>query len=190
MKRKILISFFGPSGVGKSSCLNFAGKYLESKGCEVFHVNVAYPLRSIQAYAYKVFGKGKQCPDDANFKQDGRLLGFLAQHFEDRLGPTFELEVKRVLKDFSGNNIAIVNTDCRNNAHKTLKRLGFVFVKIDIEHKILKERREKRGDLTPFNHKSLVEQIDKIIPSHTIANDGTLTELKKAVCETLDKILK
>ncbi|MBI3632140.1 MAG: hypothetical protein HY225_01710 [Candidatus Vogelbacteria bacterium] len=189
MKKNILISFFGPSGSGKSTCYKFAEDYLLKERYTVFHVNVATPLRNIQSYAYKIFGKVNMDPFSQDFKQDGQLLGFLAKHFESHLGQIFREAVENILKQGPDQKIAIINTDCRNNAHNVLEDLGFVFVRMETNAEILSERRKARGDLTPFDHTSSVEQYNNIKEACVIKNNRTLEYLRDNVENVLKNLL-
>ncbi len=184
-----MISFFGSSGAGKSTCYEYAEAYLESFGYKVFRANVARPLREVQSYAYKTFGKEYQDPDDPAFRQDGQLLGFLAKHFEERLGPCFKNSIEKILSENRSKKIAIINTDCRNNSYEYLLKMGFDFIRVETPPDTLTLRRRLRGDLTPFEHTSSVEQYDLIKPRLTISNDGTREELKEKIFVSLDILL-
>ena len=188
MDDKIFVSFIGPSGSGKSTCRQFAEKYLRERGYDVYHVDVAAPLRQIQTYAYELFTKKSQDATALDYKQDGRLLQFLAEHFEDRLGPTFKASIKEILDYCPSKKIAIINTDCRNNAYKTLKELGFVFIRLTVPPILLAVRQMARGDLTKSDHHSSVEQYDTIEYSHEIDNVGSLDDLEKNVYQVLDLV--
>lgn len=189
MKKNLFVSFFGSSGSGKSTCYKYAKSFLSAKGYTCHNLNVALPLRTIQFFAYCAFGKKCKNPLDPNFEQDGKLLGFLAQHFKERLSLIFEKGIKEHLHKNDNKKLAIINTDCRNNAYKTLKKLGFVFIKVEVSEKVLMDRRRERGDLTAFDHRSAVEQTNEIKEAYCISNDGTFEELKENIYKTLDKLV-
>ena len=185
-----LISFYGPSGSGKSTCYEYALPVLESLGLEVHRCDVAYPLRRIQNYAYELFGKEKPGnPDDSTkFRQDGVFLSFLAKHFSDRLGPLFLKRAEELLSRNSSSVVALVNTDCRNNAYPVLAEMGFRFVKLEVRADILDARRKERGDITYTDYESEVEKYNLISPSDVIWNNGTKDSLKKMVEDAVLKI--
>lgn len=189
--KNLLISFVGPSCAGKSTCYEYAHDFLNERDYIVWRRDVAYPLRLTQKYAYEQFGVGS--PGDPErpetFHQDGQLLSFLAKHFGQRLGWRFEREIEVILKGDYVRPFAVINTDCHNNAYENLKRLGFVFVRIDASPDTLAKRRAKRGDLTPFDPKTAIEQISQIHPKHCILNNGTKEGLGKSVRETLKRII-
>ena len=190
MKTPLMISFFGPSGSGKSTCRLIAEAYLRDKGYLTHSLNVAYPLRCIQAYAYDLFELGKQDPSDEDFRQDGKLLGFLAQHFESHLGPMMSKRLDLVRPHIGEDDlVAFINTDCRNNAYKDLKDEGFLFIKLDVFPDILNRRRRSRGDLTPFDYQSSVEAYDQIVAGYVLPNNGTIDSLTEKIQKILDDLL-
>lgn len=191
MANQLLISFIGPSGSGKSTCYNFAEKYLSELGYQIFRCDVAYPLRLLQNNAYLFFELGypgdPYLPD--KYKQDGVLLGFLAKHFENRLSICTKNRVKLLLS-YQNRSVCIINTDCRNNAYQDLADLGFIFIKLEVDQGILKQRRLARRDTTNFDYSASVEQFDKITPQLNIPNNGSLENLEREVRSVIDKILK
>lgn len=188
--RIIRIAFVGPSGVGKSTCYRLAKSILEEAGFVVFRCDVAYPLRCIQSYAYETFGLANPGdPDDpADFRQDGALLGFLARHFEGRLGLVAAERVRYLCTRYR-EQIAIINTDCRNNAYPALKQLEFIFVRLEVDPEVLKTRRAAREDLLPFDHAAAVEQTNLIEPAYAVENNGTLEDLQREVRRVVSEIL-
>ena len=65
MKNKpLLISFVGPSGSGKTTAAKYAEEFLRREDVCASKLDVAEPLRSIQAFAYQKFGRPN--PGDAN----------------------------------------------------------------------------------------------------------------------------
>lgn len=191
-QHRLLLSFVGPSGAGKSTCFAYALSLLRL-GYQVHRLDVAKPLRMMQAYIYTVFGKNSpgQSDDPVNFKQDGQLLQFLAQHFEADLGAHFLKEFTAIVETekTSPQPLAIINTDCRNNMYALLVSLGFVFIKIEVEPEILKTRRTRRGDLSPYNIQKAIEQCECIQPAYTIKNNHSLEELEKQVHEIVLKTI-
>nr|NQU92150.1 hypothetical protein [Bacteroidota bacterium] len=125
-KRKIVkISLFGPSGSGKSTAAELMVKIIEEKYLkyQVILANVAEPLHFIQDLAYRQFGL-------SNTGQDRKLLQFLAQHFEQRLGERCVDRIQQLIGlQPASQNLVFVNSDCRNNAYGSLKNTGFIFVK-------------------------------------------------------------
>lgn len=189
--KNLLVAFVGPSCAGKSTCYEYALPELVRLGYLVFRCDVAVPLRRIQQFAYSQFGLKSPGYADVptEFKQDGKLLSFLAQHFEERLGPRLAFEVENIQIQNWQEPVAIINTDCRNNAYDSLKELGFVFVWVAASPDNLDKRKTERGDLTPFDPKATVEQIGHIHPKHYIFNNGTLAGLEDSVREVLKRII-
>ncbi len=193
MPGDLFLSFVGPSGVGKSTCYDYAEKFLQEQEFYVYRHEVAHPLRLIQESAYELLDLDPQGnPDDPTcFRQDGALLGFLAEHFGDQLGKVFATDFESC---FDSRNpecpIAVVNTDCRNNAYDTLKALGFTFVRLEVDEETLLARRQARGDTSPFNYAALVESTNRIETPYIIFNNGSLDELKISVTKVIDRILQ
>ncbi len=168
----VKIAFFGPSGSGKSTAaMILEDLVIKHSYFEVVRLNVAAPLHAIQKFAYLQFGIKKT-------GQDGLLLQFLAEHFEDKLGTTF---VRNLGKIDKSRNIVVINSDCRDNAYQYLKRAGFVFVRIETSRENIFKRLGVRGDITRFSRKHKVERVGMIRADYVIVNDGSLGELKVKV---------
>lgn len=184
-KSELRICFFGPSGSGKSTCFRFAKDAMRERIAgepEVVRADVARPLREAQWSVYLEMG---MIPNDMMTKpermpQDGRLLSFLASHFESHLGPACAGYVEAMSDGYNG-RVAFVNTDCRNNAYESLHDAGFWFVRVMTDERLVRERLAERGDITPYDTRSEVERADRIEPHFTVQNDGTLDELQEAV---------
>ncbi len=190
--KPLLISFYGPSGVGKSTCFAFARECLNRLKYTAIRLDVALPLRQIQRYGATLFSlksPGRpELPDD--FNQDRKLLEFLAEHYQNNLGTSFKQNLDKIIETSSQNTkLAIVNTDCRNNCYETLKTLGFVFVRIDAPDAILAQRKNLRGDLTPFNGNAAVESISEMRCRYQINNDSGLATLATRVFSVVDAIV-
>ncbi len=179
------ICFFGPSGSGKSTCFGFAEDSIRERVAskpKIFRADVASPLREAQ---WSVYLKMGMIPDGMMTKpdqmpQDGKLLSFLASHFENNLGPACAGWVESISKAYHG-HAAFINTDCRNNAYESLHDAGFWFVRVAAGERLIRERLAGRGDLTPYDPGAEVERVDGIEPHFTVRNDGTLDELREAV---------
>lgn len=190
MTAPFLVAFVGPSGAGKSTAFGYAAQRLRERGFTVVRRDVALPLRVLQRAAFETFGR----PDPGDpqrsesFIQDGALLQFLALHFEDRLGPTFEASIRDAIAETTP-PLAIVNTDCRNNAFPTLRRLGFRFVRIEVPADLLQQRRAARGDLTAFDPKEAVEAYDRIDAALVVPNDHGLAPFGLRIGAAVDRLL-
>lgn len=179
-KKRLFLSFVGPSGSGKSTCYKYAEEALNAYNYDCYRIDIAEPLREIQEFAYNRFYK--QSPgwyaDPTTFKQDGKLLGFLAAHFEEDLVVPV---IKYLEFQSKAGNIAFINTDCRNNCYKQMKQLGFKFIYVQSYFDLIVQRRKNRGDLTEFDYSIACEQTNKIIPEFTIHNNGRLEELRNNI---------
>jgi len=194
-KSGLRICFFGPSGSGKSTCYKFA----EDAMCEridgeprIVRADVALPLREAQWSVYLKMGliRGSMMTKPDQMPQDGKLLSFLASHFEKNLGPACTSLVESMSEAYHG-HIAFVNTDCRNNAYESLHDAGFWFIRVNTDEKLIRERLAERGDINSYDLTSEVERIDNIEPHFTIRNDGTKDELREAVdCAVQTAIFK
>lgn len=182
-RSELRICFFGPSGSGKSTCFGFAEEAIRERitgELRVVREDVAAPLREAQ---WSMYLKMDMIPSDMEpyqMPQDGMLLSFLASHFESHLGPACARRVGTMSEAFC-RHIAFVNTDCRNNAYESLHNMGFWFVRVKTDEKLIRKRLGERGDTTPYDPKSDVEKIGDIEPHFTVQNDGTLNELQEAV---------
>lgn len=185
----VLIAFVGPSGVGKTTAYRFAHEHLLAREYIPVRVDVAEPLREIQAFAYRRFGRsdpGNPRQPDV-FQQDGKLLQALAQHFEGDLGPDVTWRVQQVLKLRPG-HIAVINTDCRDNAYPALKALGFTFVRLEAESRLRTARRLRRGDLNPADPDHPIERTWLVKADYHILNEGSETELSDRIAEVIAAI--
>lgn len=179
------IAFVGVSGSGKSICGKLLNKIMKNDfpNFKVAGLNVALPLHRIQAYAYRSFGL-------ENSGQDGQILQFLASHFENRLGPTFLSNFERVLGKYRKKKLLIINTDCRNNAYRCLKKCGFTFIRVVMSASIRANRLGMRGDLFAADPQHAVEQIDRIKPDYIIENNGDLADLESKLSRLIRGIFR
>jgi len=181
---EIRICFFGPSGSGKSTCFEFARDAVRGHIAhppKIVRADVASPLREAQWLVYLKMGliRGDMMTKPDQMPQDGKLLSFLASHFENNLGPACAAWVES-MSEAHRRCIAFINTDCRNNAYESLHDAGFWFVRVKADEKSIRERLAERGDLAPYP-KSEVERTDGIEPHFTVQNDGTKDELRETV---------
>jgi hypothetical protein len=197
--KHILLSFVGPSGSGKTTAAKFAVEMLREKGICTARLDVAEPLREIQSFAYARFGRPS--PGDASkpetFLQDGKLLGFLAGHFENFLQDSFCRRFNKLMKDFSGpftwthvkkkSRNAVINADCRNNSYEYLKELGFIFIRLQISEETRAKRLTRRSDLS--KGVTSIDATDQISESIFINNDDLLSELKDKIGGVITGIL-
>lgn len=171
------ISLFGQSGSGKSTAAEILRRVIEEKNPKrkVVKLNVAEPLHAIQAFAYKQFGR-------ENTGQDGKLMQFLASHFERELEPTF---IKRL--DSHKGDPVVINSDCRNNAYGYLKEAGFVFVEIKAAPEVRIERLGQRGDIGRYDQSKAIEQTGKMQADWVVENNGTVEELENKIRRWWDR---
>ncbi len=178
----IKLSLFGPSGSGKTTSEKIIKQIVKEKydNHKVISVNVAQPLHEIQKFAYKKF-------DLVNGGQDGVLLQFLANHFENYLGKACVKRIKSKIKLHSEKgNLIFLNSDCRNNAYQDLKQEGFLFIRIFTQPRLIKKRLRKRQDITYFDPEKGIEQINKIKQNYFVNNSGSIQKLK----DNLKRLLK
>ena len=189
------ICFFGPSGSGKSTCYPYAREFFYNSRMnarrDVRRCDVAQPLREIQTQVYSQLGLPS--PGDSRlpetFQQDGKLLSFLSEHYQNSLRSLTENRLKLLEQQGHPFETVIINTDCRNNMYSIFKDHGFKFIKVEVKPETLTQRRLQRGDLTLFDYSVAVEQLDQIIPDFVITNDDSLESLKQKICQTLTLVL-
>ena len=188
MNKPLLISFVGPSGSGKTTAAKFAVECLGGRGICTARLDVAEPLREIQAFAYARFGRPS--PGDSGkpetFLQDGELLGFLAGHFENFLQSSFCKRFNKLLAAIDAQHPgwfpdkrtrnAIINADCRDNTHEYLKSLGFIFIRLQVSEETRSKRLQRRSDLS--EGVVSIDTTGHISEAIIIKNDGSLSELK------------
>ena len=180
-RSELRICFFGPSGSGKSTCFAFAEDAIHEhidRWLRVVHADVARPLHESQRLVYLQMGLIPH--DTIEMPHDGKLLSFLASHFESHLGPMCMSHVE-AMSDAYNKHVAFVNTDCRNNSYKALHDAGFWFFRVKTGESIVCDRLAERGDITPYDSLSDAERADRIKPHLTMRNDGTLDELRANV---------
>ena len=186
-KSGLRIAFVGPSGSGKSTCLQLAFDAIKETydPVIVYRADVATPLHEIQHEAYGKFGIiDKEETPIEGMGQDGKLLAFLAEHFEPHLGPCCIRRVDETSRRDS--RAAFVNTDCRDNAYKALYDAGFWFVRVKTSPEIIKERLGNRKDLTEAPTESSVESTGTITPHWWVNNYGNLDALQAEVIHAID----
>jgi len=178
------LSFFGPSGSGKSACFGMAEDAIRERAgghVKVYRADVAGPLREIQFVAYRSMGLADPGRGAEDMPQDGRLLSLLASHFEPHLGRACCSLVDSVSQAHPARDAAFVNTDCRDNAYDALHDFGFWFVRVEADADTVRRRVAQRCDLSPYDPGAAVERTGGIRPHLTLRNDGTLGELREAV---------
>ena len=114
--------------------------------------------------------------------QDGKLLAFLAKHFEKEMLTSFEVRLETLLEQQG--RLVIINHDCRDNAYGILKKNGLVFVKIITEDLIRSQRLGNRLDVSRGDISS-----DLIKSDFQIENNGSVDELEKSIIELLNGLL-
>lgn len=171
------ICFFGPSGSGKSTCAKFAISYFKRQGFATCYLNAATPLHQIQKYSYRKF-------NITNSGQDGKFLQFLASHFEKNLGPNLIKQIAVSESRYVNKKLATINSDCRNNTYPYLKKLGFFFIKVSANPKVIAKRLSQRGDISLAQNSHRVEQSNHIHPHLILQNNKS----KKSLEINLEKI--
>ena len=181
----VKIALVGVSGSGKTTCGSLLEKIVKAEfpKYKVVKLNVALPLHQSQAYIYRTFGQ-------KNSGQDGGLLQFLAGHFEKSLGKTFSKNLERILARWPKQKLIILNTDCRNNAYSSLKKAGFVFIKIEVRPRTIVARLGIRGDLSTADLNHPVERIDRIRPNYVVDNNGSLADLESKLLALVRRIFR
>jgi hypothetical protein len=182
------LAFVGPSGSGKTTAAQYAAEVLSGHDFKVERLDVALPLREIQEFAYKRMSSPKLprlCGDPTKsetFLQDGKLLGFLAHHFEDWLTIPFKSRLKQL-----PTSTVIINADCRDNTYLALKGLCFKFIRLDTIQEIRDKRLFTRSDITTETSASL-DSTSSIDEDFFIENNGSLSELKFKIYEVLNQL--
>ena len=169
----IKICFLAPSGFGKSTAIE-----LLSKKNNIVNVKIAAPLYEMQDSFYKRLGK------EVN-GQDGELLQFLGKKVrkenENFLLDVFKDTVEHVDADI------ISNDDCRPMDYEFLKKMGFVFIKIN-------GYTHGRDDHTAIDKNSSLEWNCEIPFDYEIDNTGSLEKyeknLEELICKISNKISK
>jgi len=174
--KPIKLSFFGPLGSGKSTASHFSRDIFREllplywfKKC-----NVAEPLYLIQNYVYSTMGV-------QNPLQDSKFLKYIAKKFEDDLGPRCVRKARGVAYTYQG-KVVCVNSDCRNNAYRSLKDDGFIFIKVRAKLSVRSGRIIERGDVT-------IAGIDQIKADYSISNNGSLSQFKISIEKVIKKII-
>jgi len=186
MEKRVLLSFVGPSGSGKTTAAKYANANLIKLGYSVCRIDVAEPLRLIQNYAYKLFGRPwtGMVLQPESYVQDVKLLGFLAGHFKEYLGPTFEKRLELLLYDDKSN--FVINADCRNNTYQCLKDLGFIFIRLETSPSTRISRLKKRDG--SYNKLMLaVDATDEVKEDFIIINNFNLSHLEDKIKCILDE---
>lgn len=183
MKEVEKIAFYGLSGSGKTTAIEYIkGEHKKIiPGYKIVILNVGEPLHKIQAYAYELFAM-------ENRGQDGKLLQFLAKHFEERLGPTFLYRLDKILDSEKNEKLLIVNGDVRNNAYPFLREANFLFIHVLAKPEAIGKRLKLRGDVARFNTRDDVEWIDEIKGDFVLENYGTIGEYKKKIDSLVKKL--
>ncbi|MDZ4662376.1 MAG: ATP-binding protein [Pseudomonadota bacterium] len=187
------LCFFGPSGSGKSTAADIACSLLKNQ-YTVVRLDVATPLREIQNLSREVFNLPPAGSPDkpSSFASDGKLLSFLAEHYESQLPISFENRLNKSLETLQSSGAGpekavFINADCRDNCYETLKRLGFTFVKVYASESNRTIRRAIRGDISPYPA-SKIENISSMAHDEIVANNGHKMALRESVASLLRRL--
>ena len=87
----------------------------------------------------------------------------------------------------------IVITDCRMpNEYEALKNRGYIFIRIDVDEEICKQRLLDRGDI--FNNKDMKHHTESFYDTfncdYTIENNGTLQEMYRSFDDVMELIMQ
>lgn len=164
-----LITFIAPSGYGKSTAIEIIKEFYD-----IENIKIGKPLYDLQDIFYKKINM------TVRDTQDGELLQFLGYKIRKE-NPNYLLDEFYKSLCFSKKDI-ITNDDCRPNDYEFLKRLGFVFIKIN-------GFKRDRNDYTPIDSKSKLEWQEEIECDYEIDNYGDLENYKTNILNVMSQIL-
>ena len=181
--KEIKISFFGIFNSAKNEAAELMTKVIGKKfPMSIYSTgNISMILDNIQNIIYKDL--------DILPKKDKELTDFLNAHFSEYLGPRFVKNLKMFRKsiDFDklnengiGDYVFLINNDCQNNAYKSLKDEGFIFVKVDKPFDCFMDEEPEEQ----------IQKVDQIIPDYVITNHGNIDELEEQISNVLDLIVQ
>ena len=178
MKR---IVFYGKSGVGKSTTCKNAIAYYEEKGNTVEVLKLAYPLYLLQKEFYDI----AEIEIDF-YEQNQKLIEIIATNLR-------EIKPNSLIDNFNKrlsecNSEIIINDDLRDTKidYPSMKKNGFIFIKIECDEELRIERLKKRNDLKTVVHSKTTDAIEKIAADFVI---NTSAEDKNVAKNKLYEIL-
>ena len=165
---KLKIAFVAPSCYGKSTAV----KILESK-MDAKNIKIAEPLYEMQkAFYEKVNVLIKE-------EQDGELLQFFGSKVRKENPGYLENVFTNKLNNLE--NEIILNDDVRPLDFEFMKKLGFIFVKIN-------GFKRDRNDKTKANDNSSLEWKNSVVCDYTVDNLGTLEEYENNLMDLMEAI--
>ncbi|MFW6130211.1 MAG: hypothetical protein ACOC56_03430 [Atribacterota bacterium] len=184
MVKLIKVAFVGPSGSGKDTSASLLQNFLKEKSIFSLRKDVAAPLHDMQEYIYNTL---ETKPEG---EQDTELLAFLAGKFKKDIIRLFHEEIESIKKNIVEKNlydiIAIINSDCRDNAYQSLKNQGFIFVKVSTDY-IKRINRVRTRDKIKICKNSL-DSTSKIKEDYIIYNNNSIEDLQQSIIKLWPKI--
>lgn len=182
--RQVRIALYGATGVGKSTAASIIEDICRERHLSVERCKLAAPLYRLQRAVYRECGR-----DIDPYGQDQVLLESLARHMR-RISPSsLADDLERRLARTPAN--VVVNDDLRDVEidYPRLRRLGFVFVRIDCEEGRRRDRLRHRGDLTTVIDSSTTGHIQTIEPYDVVDNHTDDVSRLRARLATLLAVL-
>lgn len=164
------ICFIAPSSYGKSTAVQIISKYFDAT-----NIKIANPLYDLQNKFYLYIDK------QIGNTQDGELLQFLGIKIRKE-NPNFLLNCFLNSVEKCSSQI-VTNDDCRPPDYKTLKQMGFIFIKINGFPR-------ERDDYIKPDAKNKIEWQSEIPCDYELNNTGTLEEYEENILKLLKEILE
>ena len=168
----IKLCFLAPSEYGKNTAVNILKKHYKIK-----NIKLAKPWYTLQKRFYK-FIHVKMTGE-----QDGELLQYLGKKIRAEQPHFIINKFKKQLKKYRNYKGFITNDDCRTPDYDELKKLGFIFIKIN-------GFKRNRPDHTKSDSTSNLEWHNNIPYDFQVDNMGTLIEYERNLLSLIKNILE
>lgn len=190
--RTCRIALFGLPGSGKSTFSLLAQAWAAKNTATVHIITLAEPLYRAQAAVYESAGRPLQTEER---RQDGALLNFLGSHMR-KINPHvlkehFLSETTRIhaVCEGSDRRQVVICCDARPADFSYLRQGGFHPVVITVDEEVARKRKEARGDLMLGDSRHSTEKgLERIRPSSSVDNSGTLQQFATATTALLDSL--
>lgn len=170
----IKLAFYGKSGSGKSTIAKAAIEYFKNLDLYIEVIKFATPLYKIQKQFYEYANV-----EIDYYDQNQKLMEDIAKYLREINPNSLVYNFNKSFEMSSAD--VVINDDVRDIEvdYPYLKKNGFLFIKLECDEEIRKERLLARSDLCSVLDSSTTNCIDQIIPDYVV--DTSSSDTSKTV---------